>query len=652
MKIFYAFLIIPFCNAFNLLSTRQYNRLGSLKMVLENPSETIKQVSRFGIGKEWSYQDFLDKLNHNEIDGVSIMNTQEGFAAVDNNYQDVIEPSNIHYIRSIPSMMDDLLHNLNMHHTNYDIFKVQEPFHVPVFVQFVGFYLAGLVIINIFNAIRGGGGLPGQSSMPGQSNPFQLSKGNEVDTTKVNVNFNDVAGCEEAKFELVEIVDFLKNPKKYEDAGAKIPSGVLLEGEPGTGKTLLARAVAGEAGVSFLSASGSEFIEMYVGLGAQRVRKLFSEAEKKSPCVVFIDEIDAVGRQRGAGINSGNDEREQTLNQILTNMDGFTKSSGIIVLAATNRADILDSALLRPGRFDRKITVPLPDLEGRKEIFKVHLKDKKVEGEADLNELAVLTTGFSGADICNLANEAAILSVRNNMTSIDRKTFLDAYEKITIGLPSNKEVRDKEILKLVSYHEIGHALMVKYFEEFFDLRKVTINANQGGAGGYTLFTPKERYINYPTKKFMLANLVIALGGRAAEVVLYGNNNKKNTDVVFQDIKDLEITTGASNDLKQANSIARKYVSIFGLSDDISLSGKSDMTQPFLGKELGLGGDKTSEYSKERTDKMVADLINNAYKISLNLIKSNPEEFHGIADKLLMTRNLSGDDFDNIHLKYL
>ena len=280
------------------------------------------------------------------------------------------------------------------------------------------------------------------------------------------------------------------------------------------------------------------------------------------------------------------------------------------------------------------------------------LKNKKIKGEADLEELSVLTSGFSGADIANLANEAAILSVRNNLTSIDRKTFLDAYEKITIGLPSTKEVRDKEILKLVSYHEIGHALMVQYFKEFFDLRKVTINANQGGAGGYTLFTPKERYINYPTKKFMLANLVIALGGRAAEVVLYGNNNKKDTDIVFQDIKDLEITTGASNDLIQADKIARRYVSVFGLSDDISLSGKPQSAQPFLGKELGLGGDRTSEYSKEKTDKMVAELINNAYKIALNIIKSNPQDFHGTAEKLLKHRNLSGKEFENLNLKYL
>ena len=651
MKLIFACLIIPFVNGF-INSNSKYVQKPFLKMKIDHPSEVIKDISRFGVGDEWTYNEFMNKLKSDQIDGVSIFNTQEGFAVIDKSHENVIEPSNLHIVRGLPSMMEDVIKNLNSHDVTYDIFKIPEPYHVPVFLQFIGFYLISSVILSLISRFRGGAPSPNGLSQSQSFDPFQLGKGNEIDTKKIDVKFDDVAGCDEAKFELTEVVDFLKNPEKYEKAGAKVPKGVLLEGEPGVGKTLLAQAVAGEAGVSFLSASGSEFIEMYVGLGAQRVRKLFNEAEKKSPCVIFIDEIDAVGRQRGAGINSGNDEREQTLNQILTNMDGFTKNKGIIVLAATNRADILDNALLRPGRFDRKVTVPLPDVQGRKEILKVHLKNKKVKGETDLEELSVLTTGFSGADIANLANEAAILSVRNNLTSIDRKTFLDAYEKITIGLPSTKEVRDREILKLVSYHEIGHALMVQYFNEFFDLRKVTINANQGGAGGYTLFTPKERYINYPTKKFMLANLVIALGGRAAEVVLYGNNNKKDTDIVFQDIKDLEITTGASNDLMQANKIARRYVSVFGLSDDISLSGKPESTQPFLGKELGLGGDKTSEYSKEKTDKMVSEIINNAYKIALNIIKSNPEEFHSTADQLLKQKNLTGKEFENLKLKYL
>ena len=284
----------------------------------------------------------------------------------------------------------------------------------------------------------------------------------------MNVTFSDVAGCDEAKYELEEIVDFLKNPQKFTEAGAVIPSGVLLEGPPGTGKTLLARAVAGEAECGFISASGSQFIEMFVGVGASRVRKLFEQAEKLKPCIIFIDEIDAVGRQRGAGLAGGNDEREQTLNQILTNMDGFNKEDGIIVLAATNRADILDNALTRPGRFDRKINVNLPDIEGRKKIMDIHFKKKTVDETVDFDGLAALTTGFSGADIANLANEAAILSVRYNKTSIDKQCVSDAYEKMTIGLPKANDSREEKVLELIAYHEAGHTIMALLFKEFFE----------------------------------------------------------------------------------------------------------------------------------------------------------------------------------------
>ena len=499
-----------------------------------------------------------------------------------------------------------------------------------------------------------GGGMG--SGMGAGGNPLNMFRSDNelIDTDSIDVTFEDVAGCDEAKFELIEVVDFLKNPLKYEEAGAKIPRGVLLEGEPGTGKTLLARAVAGEAGVSFLSASGSEFIEMFVGVGASRVRKLFEKANENSPCVIFIDEIDAIGRQRGAGVNTGNDEREQTLNQILTNMDGFTATTGIIVMAATNRADILDSALLRPGRFDRKVKVPLPDLEGRKQIFGVHTRNKILGDDVNVDEIALLTGGFSGADLANLANEAAIMAVRNNETVINRVGLIDAFEKITIGLPyNNKSVGGREV-SLVAHHEIGHAMMAKYFEEFFDLRKVTINANTGGAGGYTLFTPKEFYTKYPTKKFMLANIVTALGGRAAEVKLFSNNEKRTTDVVFKGVKNLDITTGASNDLKQADSIARQYISLFGYSDEeftYNNGANTQGAQPFLGRELGIGGDKTSEYSKELVDKKVSELINDSYNIALNIIESNEKDFYALGEKLIEKRVIDNSDFDDIKLIY-
>ncbi len=619
------------------------------------PSEIIKEVGKRGIGPPWTYQTFIENLNKDNVGQVSILSDEKAFAVIDKT--DPVSPESIHFVRTLPEMLQDTIVQLNSHHINYDIFEIPQKnggLNIALPFQFIGVYVAATLAINLFLRIaRNNPTAPNDMNNPLNSlNPFNQNQNNMVDTESINVTFQDVAGCDEAKQELMEVVDFLKNPLKYEAAGATIPRGILLEGEPGTGKTLLARAVAGEAGVSFLSASGSEFIEMFVGVGASRVRKLFETARENSPCVMFIDEIDAIGRQRGAGINSGNDEREQTLNQILTNMDGFTTTTGIIVLAATNRADILDSALLRPGRFDRKVNVPLPDIDGRKAIFKVHTRNKNLANDTNVDEIGLLTSGFSGADIRNLANEAAILSVRTNKTIIDRESLLDAFEKITIGLPTKSNTEDPDVVRLVSHHEIGHAMMAKYFEEFFDLRKVTINANKGGAGGYTLFTAKERYNSYATKKFMLANIVIALGGRAAEVELYSNNRRQKTDVVFKDIDNLDITTGASNDLKQADRIARQYITLFGMSDDTMVSGvESSSGQPFLGRELGFGGDKVSEHMKAATDKKVSDIISNCYKIALNIIQKNTKDFYDLADKLIENRVLESKDFDHVFLTY-
>ena len=628
------------------------------------PSEIIRELSKTSRepGSSWTYQTFLDNLKESNIDKVSIFSNEKGFAIIDNNHDkgDILA-SNIHIVNTIPNMITDLVSQLNLNHIGYDIYNIADKQPGPLDflsgpLQFVSFYLVGTVVLNVLlNIFRSSTGTGGMNT--DMNNPLSMFKQTNVliDTENIDVTFDDVAGCDEAKFELMEVVDFLKNPLKYQEVGAKIPSGVLLEGDPGTGKTLLARAVAGEAGVSFLSASGSEFIEMFVGVGASRVRKLFEKAKDNTPCVIFIDEIDAIGRQRGAGVNTGNDEREQTLNQILTNMDGFAGSEGIIVIAATNRADILDSALLRPGRFDRKVKVPLPDLEGRGKIFSVHTRNKLLSDDISINEVSLLTGGFSGADLENLANEAAILTARTNKTMIDRKAILDAYEKITIGLPYNSKTVNPKELSLVAHHEIGHAMMAKYFEEFFELRKVTINANTGGAGGYTLFTPKEFYTKYPTKKFMLANIVTALGGRAAEVKLFSNNKKQKTDIVFKGIKNLDITTGASNDLKQADRIARQYISLFGYSDDelsYNCGGSaSEGTQPFLGRELGMGGDRTSEYSKELLDKKVSELISDSYNIALQIIESNTETFNSLGKKLIEDKILNGKDFDNIVLVY-
>ena len=629
----------------------------------KNPADIIKELSYVGqpAGEPWTYNEYLTHLDNKEVNGVSLLtdhNVLNSAIAIDKVKPGIeLSPENMHLIKTNPLLLDRILEQLENKRINFDFIDItRNGFFesIPVPLQLIGYYLiGGLILRTIFTLLS--------PNMPNQfGNPLQtlmFSNDNQVNVEDVSEKFTDVAGCEEAKQELTEIVDFLKSPLKYEAAGAKIPRGVLLEGPPGTGKTLLARAVAGEAGVNFFSASGSQFVEMFVGVGASRVRELFKKANENSPCVIFIDEIDAVGRQRGTGIAGGNDEREQTLNQILTNMDGFDRSSGIIVLGATNRADILDNALTRPGRFDRKVTVGLPDEIGRREIIDVHFKNKKINNNNTLDKLSTLTSGFSGADIANLANEAAILSVRYNETAITDNCLYDAFEKMTIGLPTQRENRPEEIIKMVAYHETGHAIMALLFKDLFDLQKITIISNKNGAGGYTLFTPKPLYDGFPTKKFMLANMITALGGRAAEVVLYNNTNMDDSlpyDArLFNGISELDVTTGASNDLKQANNIARKYVSLFGLGSNIGTYDSQDSSMPFLGRELAGGGSKMSEFTKEEIDKEISELVNFAYKSALNIILYNIREFHAISALLIQYRTISEDIIvnNNIEIKY-
>jgi cell division protease FtsH len=494
----------------------------------------------------------------------------------------------------------------------------------------------------------GGGG--------GGSDPMRVGKleSSVIQSEDIDTSFEDVAGCDESKYELEEIVDFLKNPERYRAAGAKVPKGVLLEGPPGTGKTLLARAVAGEANVSFIQVSASEFVQMYVGLGASRVRDLFKLAKENSPCVIFIDEIDAVGKKRGSSGNNGNDEREQTLNQILTSMDGFEQSDSIIVLAATNRADTLDSALTRSGRFDRKVGVGMPDVSGRRKILDVHLKGKTVEPNTDLDEIAILTSGFSGADIENMANEAVILALRENKTAINSKNLIDAYEKITIGLPMTSKDTNEFSDELVSYHESGHAITALLFRDFFDVRKVTITANTNGAGGYTLLTPKEQYNSYPTKKYILADLIITMGGRAAEMILFNVIKKDELDKnklsnytnakLFDGIKDLDVTTGASSDLKHADSLARKYIELFGYDDE--LSGYSKTIQYPNNPLTSLSEDVKSEI-----DNHVIKLINFGLEKAIEIIESNLDTFNKLATDLIEKRSVDIKYLDTLEVTH-
>jgi cell division protease FtsH len=611
------------------------------------PSKLIQEVGKNGgkLGEPFSFSELIKNVEADNIRDVSIIENTNTLVAVDKLNGADVQMENLHQVTNIPQYNDFLLNKLYENNVNFDVFSNPQNFlsQIPFPFQILIFYFIFTTIISFIRTRNMSNGI----NIPG--NPLTMFMNNPKLVANVNVTFADVAGIDEAKNELVEIVEFLKDPQKFTDAGAIIPSGALLEGPPGTGKTLLARAVAGEAGVSFLSASGSEFIEMFVGVGASRVRKLFEVAKENKPCVIFIDEIDAIGRQRGAGINGGNDEREQTLNQILTNMDGFEKSDGIVVLAATNRADILDSALTRPGRFDRKVMVSLPDRYGREEIAKIHFRNKNLASDFNYTNIAVLTNGFSGADIANLANEAAIYSVRRNSTNINIKDVMDAFEKTTIGLPNLKETRSDETLKLVAYHEAGHALLVLFFKEFFELQKVTIRANKNGAGGYTLFTPIEKVTEMPSKKYLLANLIISLGGRAAEIIL--NKKVNNTadnyrdNQIFNNFNNLYITTGATGDLQQVYKMARQYITQYGLGEQLLY--ESNMgSQPFLGRELATNNNKLSEETIKNIDSAVQELVDFAMSRALYILNENFDDLVNFSTLLIQNKTLSYESILN------
>ena len=449
-----------------------------------------------------------------------------------------------------------------------------------------------------------------------------------VEDEKRKTTFKDVAGCDEEKAELEELVEFLKNPESFTELGARIPRGVLLVGPPGTGKTLLARAVAGEAGAPFLSISGSDFVEMYVGVGASRVRDLFEQAKKKSPAIVFIDEIDAVGRHRGAGTGGGNDEREQTLNQLLVEMDGFGTNSGIIVIAATNRPDVLDPALLRPGRFDRQITVNRPDAHGREDILKVHSRNKPLGPDVDLKEIAKDTIGFTGADLENLLNEAALLAVRRKKKALTMDEITDATSRVEMGTEKKSHKYSEKAKKLTAYHEAGHAVSSFYIEDHDPVKEISIIPRGMGAGGYTWYTPQEE--NYNSKADMLNDLISLLGGRVAEAISLN-----------------DISTGASNDLQRATSICRDMVSKYGMSDEIGpVVYSDDNNEVFLGKDYG-HVNNYSEATSAKIDAQIEKLMRNAYAQTEEILKAHYDKLELVAETLIKNEKISGDEFKQL-----
>lgn len=480
---------------------------------------------------------------------------------------------------------------------------------------------------------RAGAGAGG----PGQAMNFGKSRARFQMEAKTGVKFDDVAGIEEAKEELQEVVTFLKKPERFTAVGAKIPKGVLLVGPPGTGKTLLAKAIAGEAGVPFFSLSGSEFVEMFVGVGASRVRDLFKKAKENAPCIVFIDEIDAVGRQRGAGIGGGNDEREQTLNQLLTEMDGFEGNTGIIVIAATNRPDVLDAALLRPGRFDRQVTVDRPSFKGRYEILRVHARNKKLAEEVSLEAIARRTPGFAGADLANLLNEAAILAARRQRMAITNQDIEDAIDRITIGL-TKPPLLDGKSKRLIAYHECGHALLMTLLPHADPLNKVTIIPRSGGAGGFAQQLPNEEQIDSGmySRAWLLDRVVVGFGGRAAEEIVFGYS---------------EVTTGASNDLQQNTNLVRQMVTRFGMSELGPLMLDPPNNEVFLGG----GWMNRVEYSEDvaaKIDRQVRQILESCYQKAKQILLKHRPLLDRLADTLVERETLDGDEFRAIVSEYV
>ena len=559
-----------------------------------------------------SYTSFMQHVQQDEIKQVTIVDNVISGKLKDGKEFSTVAPNDSKLVEKLEAKKVDI--------------KAELPPQPPWWMSILSSILPMLIIVGLWFMLMNQGGAGGGKVMN-----FGKSRARRYDEEKLKITFKDVAGAEEAKQELEEVVEFLKHPQKYNDLGAKIPKGVLLYGPPGTGKTLLAKAVAGEAGVPFFSISGSDFVEMFVGVGASRVRDLFDQAKKSAPCIVFIDEIDAVGRQRGAGLGGGHDEREQTLNQLLVEMDGFSANEGIIMIAATNRPDILDPALLRPGRFDRQIVVDRPDIKGRTEILKVHVKGKPMGPDVNLDVIAQRTPGFTGADLSNLVNEAALLTARKDKKAINMPEMEEAAERVIMG-PERKSrvISDKE-KRLTAYHEGGHTIVGMLLEHTDPVHKVTI-IPRGRAGGYTLSLPKEdKY--YATRSEMLDELKVLLGGRVAEALVLK-----------------EISSGASNDLQRATQLARQMICEYGMSENIGpVTFGHRQDQVFLGRDIARDTDYSEEVAAE-TEKEVRSFMEDAYAATEKLLSDNIDKLHVIAKALMEKETLEEEEINQL-VKY-
>ena len=602
---------------------QQFRAVGLILLVMALiifASSLTQQTGLFG--DEMTHQEFVVAVENKAIEFVRINQNQQPPTGsleiwLTDGDKTVLAVSDV-------TEMEDLLDGYGIDYTMENV--PQDNYLISVILP-VG--ISAVVIMFMFmymNAKLGAGG--------GGSNAKMMNFGkSRARMSRTNsVNFSKVAGLEEEKEELEEIVDFLKNPKKYTDVGARIPKGVLLVGPPGTGKTLLAKAVAGEAGVPFFSISGSDFVEMFVGVGASRVRDLFEDAKKNAPCIVFIDEIDAVARRRGTGMGGGHDEREQTLNQLLVEMDGFGVNEGIIVMAATNRVDILDPAILRPGRFDRKVGVGRPDIKGREEILAVHAKDKPLGDDVDLKRIAQTTAGFTGADLENLLNEAAILAAKGARRFIKQTDIEQAFVKVGIGAEKKSKVISEKEKKITAYHEAGHAILFHELPDVGPVHTISIIPTGTGAAGYTMPLP-ERDEMFNTKGKMMQTIMVALGGRIAEEIIFG-----------------DVTTGASQDIKQATSIARAMVTQYGMSDRIGMINYgSDENEVFIGRDLAHARSYGEEVASE-IDSEVKRIIDECYEKARQIILSKEEVLHKCCTLLIEKEKIGRDEFDALFEK--
>ena len=576
-------------------------------------------------------EDKVEKFELNLGNGRLTLSLRPGYIEEDTNRDGKLDEKDViqYQVPDVSLFLDDVRPIIKeMRETNPDYsiqYNYQEASQLPWLINLLPSILIVVVVIVMFvMARRSMASLDGGKAMG-----FGKARIKQPSEDKRKTTFADVAGADEEKEELREIVDFLKSPKKFKELGARVPKGVLLVGPPGTGKTLLARAVAGEAGVPFFSISGSDFVEMYVGVGASRVRDLFDQAKKNSPCIIFIDEIDAVGRQRGAGLGGGHDEREQTLNQMLVEMDGFGSNDGVIMIAATNRPDILDPALTRPGRFDRQIVVNYPDVKGREEILKVHARGKPLAPDVDLSVIAKSSAGFTGADLENLLNEAALLAARRGLHAITMSEIEEATIKVVMGTEKRSHVITDKEKKLTSFHEAGHAVVTYYCPTQDPVHQISI-IPRGMAGGYTMSLP-EHDRSYRAKKEMLEDIEVLLGGRVAEALVLD-----------------DISTGASNDIERATETARSMVTKYGMSDKLGpiMFGSSDSNEVFLGRDFG----HTRNYSEEVAaliDEEVSSIINNCYSQTRQKLTEHMDKLHAVARYLFLNEKMDGDQFTEI-----